>query len=379
MISNNLNGYMKSADSLRYKIGISFVPKIGPVLAKRLIAYCGSLEAVFAERKRSLMKVPGIGEKLSQQITTGGILEKADREIEYIIKNNITVLFYLDEDFPQRLKQCEDAPVVFYTRGNTTLDREKIVSIVGTRNATDYGKELCNKLVEGFSENHQEILIVSGLAYGIDVCAHKAALRNNLDTVAVLGHGLATMYPAVHRSIADEITDRGALLTEYVSNEVPDAPNFVKRNRIIAGLADATIVVESGSKGGALITADIANSYNRDVFAFPGRTGDRYSTGCNRLIKTNKAALIEDFRDIEYIMGWQTSGKKSSTQQKLFVELTDEEQLIMNLFDSAEDQSIDQIAVKCCLPVSRISYLLINLEFNGLVKCLPGKIFRKVD
>ena len=349
------------------------------MLAKRLIAYCGSLEAVFMERKRSLKKVPGIGEKLSQQITASGILEKADKEIEYILKNNIRVLFYLDEDYPQRLKQCEDAPVVFYTRGNTNLDREKIVSIVGTRNATEYGKEICSKLVEGFSENHPEILIVSGLAYGIDVCAHKAALRNNLDTVAVLGHGLATIYPAVHRNIAGEIARCGALLTEYVSNEIPDAPNFVKRNRIIAGLADATIVIESGTKGGALITADIANSYNRDVFAFPGRTGDRFSTGCNRLIKANKAALVEDFRDIEYMMGWQIAGKKSATQQKLFVDLSEEEQLIMNLLENSDDQSIDQIAVKCNLPVSKISYLLINLEFNGMVKCLPGKIFRRVD
>jgi DNA processing protein len=365
-------------DSLRYKIGISLIPRIGPVLARRLVTYCGELEGVFKEKHSGLLKVPGLGEKLSRQLKSKEILDKAEKEIEYIKKHDITPVFYLDKDYPRRLRQCEDAPVIFYMKGKTDLDRQKVLSIVGTRNASEYGKEICNKLIEGLAGDHSDLLIVSGLAYGIDVCAHKGALKKNLDTVAVLGHGLSMIYPSVHKSIARQIITQGALLTEFAGNEIPDAPNFVRRNRIIAGLSDATIVVESGEKGGALITADIANSYNRDVFAFPGRLNDRYSVGCNRLIKTNKAALIEDFRDLEFMMGWQNEPRPAATQKKLFVDPDDEEKLIMKLLEETGELSIDEIAVHCNLPVSKISYLLINLEFKGLVKCLPGKLFKKM-
>ncbi|MFO7658760.1 MAG: DNA-processing protein DprA [Bacteroidales bacterium] len=364
-------------DSLRYKIGISLIPKIGPVLTKRLIAYSGSLEAVFHEKKANLLKIPGFGDKIAKEIKGAEVLDIADKEIEYIKKSNIIPLFYLDENYPQRLKQCEDAPVIIYTKGHTDLNRLKTLSIVGTRSATDYGRELCTNLLEGLSQCHSDVLIISGLAYGIDICAHKAALKNNLHTIAVLGHGLGTIYPSTHRNIADQIVNHGALVTEFTSRETPDAPNFVKRNRIIAGLADATIVVESGERGGALITADLANSYNRDVFAFPGKTIDKYSVGCNRLIKTNKAALIEDFKDLEYLMGWQAKKTKEATQKFLFTELNDEEKLVMDLLEKNTGLSIDQIALQCNIPVSRISYLLINLEFNGLVKCLPGKVYKK--
>ena len=368
---------MTHHDSLRYKIGISLIPRLGPVLTRRLIAYCGELEGVFKEKQSGLIKVPGLGEKLARQLRSKEILEQADKEIEYINQNNITPVFYLDEIYPRRLRQCEDAPVIFYLKGNTNLDRTKVVSIVGTRNATEYGKEICNKLIRGLAENHTDMLVVSGLAYGIDVCAHKAALEQKLDTVAVLGHGLSVIYPSLHKSIAKQIITQGALLTEFSSTEIPDAPNFVRRNRIIAGLADATVVVESGEKGGALITADIANSYNRDVYAFPGRVKDRYSIGCNRLIKNNKAALIEDHRDLEFMMGWQNEQKPAGTQKKLFVDLNPDEKQIMKLLEETDELGIDQIAADCSLPVSKISYLLINLEFNGLVKCLPGKLFKK--
>lgn len=366
-----------SDDSLRYKIGISLIPKIGPILTKRLIAYSGSLEGVFHEKKTNLLKIPGFGEIIVKQLKNTEVLDLADKEIEYIQKNNITPLFYLDADYPTRLRQCEDAPVIIYVNGNTKINRPKTLSIVGTRNATEYGKELCNKLVEGLAKDHKDILIISGLAYGIDICAHKAALKNNLDTIAVLGHGLATIYPSTHAAIARQIIDQGALITEFTSSEIPEAPNFVKRNRIIAGLADATLVVESGEKGGALITADIANSYNRDVFAFPGRTTDKCSSGCNKLIKTNKAALVEDYKDFEYIMGWMVNKKQEATQKVLFIELNDEEKLVMDLLEKNAELSIDQIAITCNIPVSKISYLLINLEFNGLVKCLPGKVYKK--
>jgi DNA processing protein len=364
-------------DSLRYQIGISLIPKIGPVLARRLIEYCGNAEEVFREKQAGLLRIPGFGQKLSGQLRKKEVLEQADREIEYILKNNIRPVFYLDENYPHRLKQCEDAPVIFYLKGDTNFDSLKVLSIVGTRHASEYGKELCDRLIEGLAEHHTDLLIVSGLAYGIDVCAHKAALKHGLDTVAVLGHGLSTTYPSAHRGIANQICTQGALLTEFISTEIPDAPNFIRRNRIIAGLADATVVVESGEKGGALITADIAVSYNRDVFAFPGRVSDKYSAGCNRLIKANKAALIEDYKDLEYLMGWQIKERPAATQKKMFVDLTEGERLIMDLLEKEDENTIDQIALKCHLPLSKISWLLINLEFKGLVKCLPGKVYKK--
>ena len=364
---------------LKYKIGISLIPKIGPVLTKRLIAYCGSLEGVFKENKRNLLKIPGIGKKLIDHIVSNNVLEQADKEIEYTEQNNISVIFYLDNNYPQRLKQCEDAPVVIYAKGNTNFNKTKMLSIVGTRSATNYGRDLCNKLIDDLALHGHDITIISGLAYGIDICAHRAALHNNLETIAVLGHGLSVIYPSVHKNTARQIVEKGALVTEFMGSGTPEPQNFVKRNRIIAGLADATIVIESGEKGGALITADIANSYNRDVFAYPGKVNDKYSIGCNKLIKTNKAALIEDINDLEYIMGWQNENKKNViAQKKLFVELNEEESTIMELFDDNQELSIDQIAINSNMPLSKISFLLINLEFNGLLKCLPGKVYKKI-
>jgi DNA processing protein len=364
-------------NQLRYKIGIGLIPKIGPVLTKRLVAYCGSAENVFRAKKPGLARIPGIGEKIADYIVTNRNLDIADKEIDFIDRNNILALFYLDDNYPERLKQCEDAPVILYLRGSTELNRKKIISIVGTRNPTDYGRNLTRGLVEELAVTYPDVLVVSGLAYGIDICAHKAALRNNLDTVAVLGHGLSQLYPASHREVAAQIALKGALITEFLHDEKPESVNFVKRNRIIAGLADATLVMESGEHGGALITADIANSYNRDVFAFPGRVSDTYSAGCNRLIKINRAALIESLGDLVYQMGWQQSGKQpDGTQKSLFVEVSDEESILVTLLRSNISLTIDQVALHAGLPMSRISSLLLNLEFKGVVKCLPGKVYR---
>jgi DNA processing protein len=366
-----------SDDILRYKIGIGMIPKIGPVLTRRLIAYCGSAEGVFKEKKNRLAKIPGIGEKLINHIVGHKNLDAVDVEIEFITKHNISALFYLDEGYPERLRQCEDAPVLLYVKGNTELNRKKVIGIVGTRNPTDYGRTLTRELVECMAGSYPELLIVSGLAYGIDICAHKAALKHNLDTVGVLGHGLSVLYPSAHRETARQMIDQGALITEFRHDEKPDAPNFVKRNRVIAGLADATVVVESGEKGGALITADIANSYNRDVFAFPGRVSDKYSIGCNRLIKTNRAALIENMGDMEYLMGWQKSGKSvDAVQQDLFIELNPEETEILNILRKETHMTIDQLALYGNIPVSKLSAMLLNLEFKGLVTCLPGKVYQ---
>jgi DNA processing protein len=300
-----------------------------------------------------------------------------DKEIEWLNRYRINVLFYLDGDYPERLKQCEDAPVILYVKGETPLNRPRVVSIVGTRNPTEQGRAITHKLTGQLAECFPDILIVSGLAYGIDTCAHKGALRNNLDTAAVLGHGLSHLYSSVNRETAAQIALKGALISEFMHDEKPESANFVKRNRIIAGMADATIVVESGEKGGALITADIANSYNRDVFAYPGRISDRYSTGCNRLIKTNRAALIENISDLQYLMNWQKSEKQPDGFQKtLFIELDGEEKILIDLLKNNTSLTIDQLAVQGNLPVSRASSVLLNLEFKGMVRCLPGKVFK---
>lgn len=361
---------------LVYKIAISLIPGVGTVTAKKLIAYTGSIEAVFREPASKLQKIPGVGTWLAKKVTTPGKIEKAEKEFDYIQKNNIRALYYLDEDYPERLKHCPDAPIILFLKGDLDLNRSKVISIVGTRRATERGKNICNQLVSDLAERKHNPVIVSGLAYGIDVCSHKAALKNNLPTVAVLGHGLDTLYPATHKSVADEILIKGALVTDFMSYEKPEKNNFVKRNRIIAGLADATIIVESGYKGGALITADLANSYNRDVFAFPGRINDNYSQGCNRLIKINKAALIEGVKDLEYIMGWDPPGKqKEAVQKQLFRELSQEETKLVNILKNLGDLPIDSICLEAEMPVSKVSPILLNLEFSGMIKTLPGKVY----
>lgn len=367
-----------TTDTLRYKIGIGMIPKIGPVLTKRLIAYCGSAEGVFTEKKNHLTKIPGIGDRLINHIISHKNLEAADIEIEFINHHKINALFYLDDNYPERLRHCEDAPVVLYVRGNTLFNREKVVSIVGTRNPTEYGRSMTREFVGLLAAAHPDVLVVSGLAYGIDICAHKASLKNNIDTAGVLGHGLSTLYPSVHSEVAKQMVEKGALVTEFRHDEKPESPNFVKRNRIIAGLADATIVMESGEQGGALITADIANSYNRDVFAFPGRVNDKYSVGCNRLIKSNRAALIESLDDLEYLMGWQKAEKAEAVQKELFIELNNDEKLLIDLIRADGNATIDILAIRSDMPVSKVSSLLLNLEFKGIVRCLPGKVYRLV-
>ena len=367
-------------DELKYRIGIGLVPKIGPVLAKRLITHCGSIEGIFRERPANLAKIPGIGEKLAAQIIQYKNSDVPDREIRYIEKHKIRVLFYLDENYPERLRQCEDAPLVLYVKGTVPLSNEKVLSIVGTRNPTEYGKQFTQQFITDLARNYPDVLIVSGLAYGIDICAHRTALKNNLNTIAVLGHGLSTIYPSVHTETARQITTKGALVTEFMYHNKPEAPNFIRRNRIIAGLSDATIVVESGEKGGALITADIANSYNRDVFAIPGRTGDIHSRGCNKLIKSNQAALMENLSDLEYLLGWhRTSSSPKAVQREMFVELEGNESILTDLMKVRGHLTIDQLAGASGMPVGRVASLLLSLEFKGVVKCLPGKVYMMLN
>ena len=299
---------------------------IGAVNARNLIAFVGSVEGVFKERKSALMKIPGIGEINANKIINQQVLTRAEDEVKFITRNNIQTSFYLDKDYPTRLSHCPDAPIIFYSIGNCDLNSSKIISIVGTRNATDYGRGFCESFIDDLARKHPSTLIISGLAYGIDICAHKAALKHGLPTVGVVAHGLETLYPSLHKPIARNMVKNGGVLTDFPSNTEIDRKNFLRRNRIVAGLADATIVVESAEKGGALITADIAFSYSRDVFALPGRKGDRFSMGCNALIKYNKAALLESVEDLEYCMRWDSGVKENiPVQTKLFVELNEEE------------------------------------------------------
>jgi len=255
---------------LKHKIALGLIPRIGDINARKLVSHFGCVEAVFTEPYRNLVKIPGIGSGIAKYISDRSYLDTAEKEADYVTRNNIKTFFYLDSDYPFRLRQCDDSPVVFFFRGNCDLDSSKILSIVGTRNATTRGREVCEMIIEGLAVGHPDLIIVSGLAYGIDIASHKAALANKLQTIGVLAHGFKTTYPAIHASTARTMQNNGGLLTDFLSDALPERNNFLKRNRIIAGLSDATLVVESGIKGGALITADIANSYNRDVLAVPG-------------------------------------------------------------------------------------------------------------
>jgi DNA processing protein len=359
----------------RYQLALSLINGIGSINAKKLLAYVGSPEAVFKEKKQNLVKIPGIGEKVAKEVFNTEILQKTDAELNFIEKHNITTFFYTEKEYPNRLKQYDDAPIILFFKGQSNLNQQKIISIVGTRKATHVGLENCKKLIENLSSKGHKTLIVSGLAYGIDIQAHKIALKNEQPTVAVLGHGLNMIYPSAHKNIAKEIVNHGGLLSELPSSAVLDPAHFVKRNRIIAGLADATVVVESAKKGGSLITAKIANDYNKDVFAFPGRVNDKYSEGCNFLIKTNQASLIESADDIEYIMGWTPSEKEKVVQSQLFVELNEAEEKIVTILRENGKMAIDILSIQAKMPVSKVSTILLKLEFAGVVISFPGKIY----
>jgi len=363
---------------LLYRIALMLIPGVGTAVAKNLVSYCGSAEAVFNQKQGQLEKIPGIGPVMASAVVRQNVLARAEEECRFIKKSGITPLFYLDEAYPKRLSNCEDAPVMLYYKGNHDLNSSRMLAIVGTRLATDYGKSITEQLVVSLAEKN--ICIVSGLAYGIDIAAHKAAVTNQVPTIGVLGHGLDRIYPAGHRATADKMAEQGGLLTEYISQTLPDKNNFPERNRIIAGISDGVIVVEAAKKGGALITAHIADSYNRDVFAVPGKLNDEFSAGCNHLIKTNKAVLIESAADIIYIMGWDDEPvkKKPVVQRKMFVDLNEEERMLMNVLEKNGSMHIDAICLSSDLSMSKVAMNLLNMEFNGLLKSMPGKLYALV-
>lgn len=364
----------------QYKIALTFLPHLGPVIVKRLVAQVGSVEGVFKEKKANLKKVEGIGTHIIENLNFNNALQKAEKQLEYVKKLDLNVLFYLDDDYPLRLLDCVDSPILLYVKGECDFNASKVVSIVGTRNATDYGRECSTNLVKEISTQYSETLIVSGLAYGIDISAHKAALKYNLPTVGVLGHSLDKIYPSIHNKYAREIVEKnGSLISEFPIGSEFLQSNFVQRNRIIAGMSDATIVVESGEKGGALITATMANAYNREVFAFPGKTKDHFSMGCNKLIKKNAARLIESVKDLEYVLGWEPKAKtKQVVQKKLLIALTADEQIIYDAIKGKESVHIDEICLNFNIPMNKASALLLKLEFDGIIKSLPGKNYTLV-
>ena len=358
-----------------FQIAVTLIPGIGDISGKRFVAYCGGAEAVFKETRKSLEKISGIREVTLDALShPAPILKRAEQEVAFIEKNGIRPLFYLDKDYPRRLLQCDDSPMMLYYQGNVNLNAARVVAIVGTRNVTDYGKEHCSKLVNDLLD--EQVLIVSGLAYGVDTVAHRSAVKAGIPTVGVLGNGLQQIYPAANKRLASEMVSHGGLLTECLSGTQPDRENFPRRNRIIAGMADTVIVVESALKGGSLITADIANSYSRDVFAFPGRVNDLFSQGCNYLIRTQRAHLMESVADLRYVMRWERPHPEER-QTTLFRDFTDEEKRIMDCFGAQQVVSLDDLIVNTGLPTTKLAALLLNLEFDGIVRALPGKRYQR--
>lgn len=363
-------------DQKLYEIALTLIPGIGYVNGKKLVAYCGGAEAVFCEKKDALSKISGMTESIMQSLDSKEIMLRAEKEMKFVEENGIKVLFYLDHEYPKRLQHCHDSPLVLYYKGNADLNAEKVVGVVGTRNITDYGRVVTEQIVEDLSASN--ILIISGLAYGVDAASHMAALKYDLATVGVIGNGMHTIYPAENKNLATKMLEKGGILTEFMSGTKPDKGNFPQRNRIVAGMVDCLVVVESALKGGAMITAELANSYDREVFAVPGKIGDLYSEGCNHLIRTNKATLITNATDIRYFMRWDIDTKVVAKQMRLFRDFSDEEKIIMDVFEDKNIVHLDDIIVGTDLTPTKIASVLLSLEFDGVLTALPGKRYQKL-
>ncbi|MFN8251988.1 MAG: DNA-processing protein DprA [Ferruginibacter sp.] len=362
-------------NDLLYQIALTLVPNIGDVHAKTLVQHFGNAQNIFKAKKKELESIEGIGTVRAKCIKDFADFTSSEAEIKFIEQYKIKPLFLTNEDYPQRLLNCYDSPALLYYRGNADLNTSKIVAVVGTRNNSEYGRSVCEKLVEGLAP--QNALILSGLAFGIDTISHKAALKNNLQTVGALAHGLDRIYPSQNKSLAKQMTEQGGLLTHFMSNTDPDRQNFPKRNRIVAGMCDALVVIESGIKGGSLITAELANSYNKDVFAIPGRTTDSKSEGCNYLVKSNKAALINNADDLIENMRWGNNKKQHANKQRsLFVELLADEKIIVDILQQKENTHIDELYFKSGLSSSATASALLTLEMQQIIISLPGKLYK---
>ncbi|GAL84998.1 DNA protecting protein DprA [Sporocytophaga myxococcoides] len=361
-----------------YEVAIGLVPGIGNQLTRQLVSYCGDPEQVFREKKGKLLKIPGIGENIAQSIIQSDIFSKAEKQVEMAIKTGTKILFYTNHDYPERLKTISDAPTLIYYKGQGPVNFPKTVGIVGTRNATGYGKEMTEKIISELKS--QNIQIISGLAYGIDSYAHKSALDNGLSTIGVMATGVNIVYPAVHKEMANRMQTSGGILSEYPFDTKPEPGYFPARNRIIAGLSDIVIVVEASNSGGALITAELANGYNREVMAVPGNINNKYSVGCNNLIKSHKAQIYSKTSDIIELMNWDLSvlTKPKNKTREIPEGLTNDEKKIFELLISNGETHIDELCWKSQIPVSKMASLLLNLEFNNQIKSLPGKKYKLV-
>jgi len=364
-------------NDLLYTLALQNIPNIGDITAKRLISNCGSAEAVLKEKKQNLLKIDGIGSVTVSDLFKTHHLNEAEKEIIFIKNNAIKVSYFKDKDYPEKLKHCIDGPILLFQSGQINLEEQHIISIVGTRKITTSGIAFCEDLVEQLAVYNP--IIISGFAYGTDITAHKAAIKHNLQTVACLAHGLNQIYPKVHKKYMADMEKNGGFFSDFWSTDKFDKQNFLKRNRIIAGLSEATIVIESAEKGGSLVTADIAGSYNRDVFAVPGRTTDSQSIGCNNLIKHQRAHMLTTPLDVPYILNWQLEeNKKPAVQKQLFVELDATEKVIYSYLKDNEKQQLDIIALNCNLPIFKVSGTLLNMELKGVIRPLPGKLFEVI-
>ncbi len=371
------NRCMLSRTELLYTLALQCVPNLGDTSAKKLLHHVGSAEGVFKENKKTLLKIDGIGAFKLKDLSEKGLLDAAAEELRFMEAHGIAFSYFKDKTYPEKLRHCPDGPILFFHSGNIDLQNKRILSIVGTRNITTYGTTFCKKLIEELAPLNP--VIISGFAYGVDITAHKAAMDHGLQTVGCLAHGFNQIYPKQHKKYITKVEENGGFITEFWSSDSFDRSNFLKRNRIIAGMSEATIVIESAEKGGSLVTADIANSYNREVFAVPGRATDLQSQGCNDLIKSQQAHLLTSAADVIYMMGWELQRKTPKPQQtKLFVELTDEEKVVYKYLKNAKKDQLDSIALKCDIPTFKAATILLNMEMKGVIRPLPGKLFQLI-
>ncbi|TSE05992.1 MULTISPECIES: DNA-processing protein DprA [Aquimarina] len=350
------------------------VANLGDNSIKRLIREVGSAEEVLTEKTSNLLKIDGIGTVKIKDLHNPQHRKAAENELKFIEENNINYQIYDQEGYPEKLKHCIDGPVVLFSSGNINLQHKKILSIVGTRKVTSYGAKFCEELIETLAPINP--IIVSGFAYGVDIIAHKTAIKHRLQTVGCLAHGLNQIYPKAHKKYVAQLEENGGFFTDFWSTDAFDRKNFLGRNRIIAGLSEATVVIESADKGGSLVTAEIASSYNRDVFAVPGRVDDALSKGCNMLIKTQRAHMLTSAADLIYMLNWELDEKEQpAIQKQLFVELEQDEKKIFNFLNKNGKEILDVIALQCDLPTFKVASVLLNMELKGVIKPLPGKLF----
>ena len=354
------------------------IPNIGDVTAKKLIAHCGSPTAIFEDKLQHLLKIDGVGRFTLNGLFNPAYLDEAEAEYEFVSKGNIAVSYFMEEGYPEYLKHCVDSPILLFQRGDINLNQKRIISVVGTRNITSYGSTFCEAFIEEIAPLNP--IIVSGFAYGVDITIQKAAMNHGLQTIACLAHGLNQIYPKAHKKYVSKMEQKGGFITEFWSSRNPDRENFLKRNRIIAGISEATIVVESAEKGGSLVTADLANGYDREVFAVPGRCSDKFSKGCNDLVKQQKAHLLTSAAELVYLLGWDLEDKKEETavQKQLFIDLDETEQSIYSYLQLNGKQLLDTVALECKLPIFKTSSTLLGMEMKGVIRPLPGKLFEAI-